>query len=498
MTSGHPSRRAVLRAAAGGAALPLAALAAACDSGPAAGNAVTAQRMATTPDLSSQVMARTRLPAFTPVTAGPADVVVNPSRTYQPFLGTGAALTDSAAYVLTTYLPATARAALLSELYSPARCNWRMLRVCMGSPDFRAQPFGYTYDDMPAAATDPGLARFSVARDTTYITPLITQILAINPAVKIIAAPWTPPAWMLASGTFEQNGCTFDDSWMGAYARYFVRFLRAYQALGIPVWAVSCQNEPVTGTFMNLGRGEEETFIGSHLGPALRAAGLGHVKILALDDDWDQYGYGAAVFGSATARPFTAGIAYHGYAGSPAVMTTVHETHPAAAQHLTEFRSMVSESPQAQMASVAGGYVAQGVAHYAQSVMLWNLALDQNGRPNQDKPGRIGVVTVDSGTGAVTRSIGYYALTHLSVFAQPGAVRCAVTTFGSSYRSASGLPRGVTTTALANPDGSAVLYAYNGLAGDASFHVVDARTGRGTPVTMTPGELSTFRWPAGQ
>lgn len=140
---------------------------------------------------------------------------------------------------------------------------------------------------------------------------------------------------MLASGTFEQSQCTFSTSRMAVYATYFVKFLQAYQALGIPVWAVTTQNEPVSGTFMNLTQSQEQTFIGSHLGPALKAA---------------------------------------------------HKAHTKAAQHLTEFRSLTSQTPAYQMASMAGGYVAQEMANYAQSVMLWNMALDQNGEPNQGAP----------------------------------------------------------------------------------------------------------------
>jgi glucosylceramidase len=457
----------------------------------------TALRMTTTADLSTKVMARSPLPAFAHLTASSSDVVVKPAQTYQEFLGTGAALTDSAAYVLTNYLDAAQRSALLTELYAPGgTCNWGMLRICIGSPDFRAEPTGYTYDDMPAGQTDPTLANFSVSRDEAYILPVISEIVAIRPGVKILACPWTPPAWMLASGTFEAGACTFNDQWMSAYAQYFVRFLKAYRAAGIPVWAVTCQNEPVSGWFMKLSTSEEATFIGTHLGPALAAAGFGGVQILAMDNSWASYTYAETVLKGAAA--YTAGAAYHGYTGSPSVGNTVHSAYPHAGQHATEFRSLTSQSLAFQMASVAGGYTAQSVAAYAQSVMLWNLALDQNGAPNQNKPGRIPVVTVDNTTAALTRRTGYYALTHLSAFAQPGAVRCASSTFGRTYNAPNTLPNNVTTAALLNPDGSIVLYAYNGYSSNKTFHIVDARTSRGTKVTMVPGELSTFTWPSGQ
>ncbi len=489
------SRRTLLAAAVAGLTVPLRADARA--GGQAA--AGTALRMTTIASLSTQVMARSALPAFTPATPAPSDVLVRPAETYQEFLGTGAALTDSAAYVLTHYLTAGRRTALLTELFAPGgTCNWGMLRICIGSPDFRAETVGYTYDDMPAGQTDPTLASFSIARDEAYVLPVISEIVAIRPDVKILACPWTPPAWMLASGTFETGGCTFAGQWMSAYAQYFVRFLRAYQAAGIPIWAVTCQNEPVAGWFLELSPAEEQSFIGSYLGPALAAAGFGNVQILAMDNSWASYTYAGSVLGSRGAAPYTAGVAYHGYLGSPSAMETVHAAFPQAGQHVTEFRSLTGQTLGFQMASMAGGYTAQSVAAHAKSVILWNLALDQNGEPNQGKPGHIPAVTVNSNTGVLTRRTGYYALTHLSAFAQPGAVRCAATTFGRAYNAPSTLPDDVTTAALLNPDGSIVLYAYNGHSTGRAFHIVDARTSRGTLVTMIPGELSTFTWPSGQ
>ncbi|HEY6276232.1 MAG TPA: glycoside hydrolase family 30 beta sandwich domain-containing protein [Streptosporangiaceae bacterium] len=491
------SRRAFLGATALGAtAAMLPSLGCAPHRLPAA-RPVPAQRVTTTSDLTTQVLAASPLPRFAAVTPGPSDVVVDPAATYQPFYGTGAALTDSAAYVLWNYLSPAARRSLLAELFAPGGpCRWGMLRVCIGSSDFRSEPVGYTYDDLPSGRTDPGMNHFSVARDRAFIVPVVREILAANPAVKIVATPWTPPAWMLASGTFEANRCTLSTRWYGAYAAYFVKFLRAYKALGIPVWAVTAQNEPLSAVFLQLSQSHEEAFIGSHLGPALASAGFGDVRVLALDDQWTGASYGTGVLTGA--GRYVSGIAYHGYAGDPSVMSGSRSAHPSATLHLTEFRNLVKESLATQMAGTAGGYVAQGVAAGASSVMLWNLALDQNGEPNQGKPGRLGVVTVDSSTGAITRRTGYYALAQMSMSAQPGALRCAATTFGAAYVAYQTYPDAVTTAALVNPDGSVVLYAYNGHPSPATFQVVDARTSRGTTVTMAAGELSTFSWPAGQ
>jgi len=452
--------------------------------GPAA-DATSRLRMDTTPDLTT-VLAESPLPPFAPVTAQPGDVTVSPQQVYQPFLGVGAALTDSAAYVLTHYMTAGQRSALLTDLYSPSGRNWQMLRVCMGSPDFRSETTGYTYDDGTA---DPSLSRFSVRRDTAFIAPVIAEILAINPAVKVLATPWTPPAWMLASGTFEHGGCTFHNDTRASYAQYFVKFVQAYQAMGIPIWAVTAQNEAVGGWFMKLSQDQESDFIVSCLGPALASAGFGNVKIFAMDDQWSEASYGQAVYASSTAHPYVAGIAYHGYRGSPVIMSNAFGE-----QHLTEWRSKVTESLAITMAGMAGGYVAGGVSNWARSVILWNLALDQNGEPNQNKPGRRGVVTVNNQTGAVTHNPEYYALAHLAMFAQPGALRCQSPSYGPAYVAYTTYPSDITTTALVNPDGSVVLYVYNGARGTREFQIIDASTSTGCTVSMTPGELSTFVW----
>ena len=452
---------------------------------PRAGAGRLRLRMTTRPGLAT-VLVRAPLPPFTPVAPAPGDVTVSPLRVFQPFLGVGAALTDAAAYVLTRYMTAAQRHTLLADLFSASGRNWQMLRVCMGSPDFRSEETGYSYAD---GAADPSLSGFSVARDTAFITPVIREILAINPAVRVLATPWTPPEWMLASGAFEASHCTFNSRYLASYARYFVKFIEAYRSLGIPIWAVTAQNEPVGGTFTEFTPSQESTFIGAHLGPALASAGLGGVKIFAMDDQWSKTAYGRAVYASSAARPHAAGVAYHGYAGSPGVMSPAYGE-----QHLTEWRSLVTESLRTTMAGMAGGYVATGVSNWARSVILWNLALDQNGEPNEDKPGRRGVVTVNNTTGGVTRNPEYYALAHLAMFAKPGARRCLSPSYGPAYRAYATYPSDITTTALANPDGSVVLYVFNGAARATTFRVVDDRNHTGFTTTMAAGELATYVW----
>ena len=463
-----------------------------------------AQRVTTTSDLATQALTASTPPAFASVLAsGPGDIVVDPCETYQQFLGVGAALTDSAAYVLTNYMSSSQRTALLKYLFSPSQCGWSMLRVCMGSQSFQNSATYTTYDDMPAGQTDTGLVNFSVLRssdgggggDTNYIIPILQQILAINPGVRIIATVWNPPLWMLSSGSLGVGGEVLNTSYYAAYAQYYVQFIQAYQSYGIPIWAVTPANEPSSHTYLNLSSTQAISVIGGNLAEALSAAGLGQVKIFCLDDDWSVgTTYPEAVLGSSVSGPNTDGVAWHGYGGSPTVMSAVQGAYPASIQLQTEWRSLSSESVALQLQGMAGGYVAGGAQNFGAGFLLWNLALDQNGAPEQSVPGRIGAVTVNNGTGAVTYNAGFYALTHLSKLVQPGARRCTSTTFGVPYTAYTTYPSSVTTCAWVNPDGSVVLYAYNGSGSPQTFQVVDRRSATAFPVTMVSGELSTFTW----
>lgn len=463
-----------------------------------------AQRITTTSDLSTDTLTASTPPAFASVLAtGPGDVVVDPCETFQQFLGCGAALTDSAAYVLTNYMTSLQRSTLLNYLFSPSQCGWSMLRVCMGSQSFQNSATYTTYDDMPSGQTDPNLLNFSVLKssdgggggDTNYIIPILQQILAINPGVRIIATVWNPPLWMLSSGTLGNSGEVLNPAYYSAYAQYFVSFIQAYQSYGIPIWAVTPANEPSSQTYLNLTSTQAISVIGGNLAEALAAAGLGAVKIFCLDDDWSVgTTYPEAVLASSVSGPNTDGVAWHGYGGNPAVMSALQGAYPNAIQIQTEWRSLTTESVALQMQGMAGGYVATGAQNFSAGFLLWNLALDQNANPNQSVPNRLPAVTVNNSTGAVTYNAGFYALTHLAELVQPGARRCLSTTFGAPYVAYTTYPSSVTTCAWVNPDGSVVLYAYNGSGSSQTFQVADRRSGTAFPVTMVSGELSTFTW----
>src|SRR5260370_5598408 len=203
-------------------------------------------------------------------------ITVNDSKQYQVIDGFGASLTDSSAWVIWSDLNASQQAALMQQLFNPTTgIGLSFLRQPMGATDF-APNGNYSYDDVPFGQTDPQLANFSIAHDTPYIIPLLQQALAINPAVRVVALPWSPPAWMKTSGTM--NGGNMNPAYFRSLAQYFVDYVQAYQGQGIPIYAVSVQTEPLYSTTgypsEYLAATDESTLLGNYLEPALTPAGL--------------------------------------------------------------------------------------------------------------------------------------------------------------------------------------------------------------------------------
>ena len=301
--------------------------------GPPAGPA-TISALAAVKTLSglSAAMAPASVNAFV-ATATPAatQIVVDPSKTDQTFLGVGAALTDSAVYCLTTYLTKAQRTALFTEMFGTNGLS--TVRLCMGSSDFYRNTNYYTYADNGGTA-DPSLTTFSVAQDTANgITGLAQEILAINSNVKFIATTWSPPSWMKSNNALVNGSFVVNAANMTTLANYFVKFIQAYAALGIPIYAVTPQNEPNVNNnnypCCGWAVADLVTFVKSYLGPAFAAAGLS-TKIWMGDADWNTTpSYANAAFADATASSYVAGSAWHGYVGTPATETAVHTSYPA-------------------------------------------------------------------------------------------------------------------------------------------------------------------------
>ncbi|MCC3156694.1 glucan endo-1,6-beta-glucosidase [Hymenobacter sp. 15J16-1T3B] len=409
---------------------------------------------------------------------------VSTAQQYQTIDGFGAALTGSAAYLLQRKLNAAQREALLQDLFTTTGngIGLSYLRMSIGSSDFSLG--NYSYDDPPAGQPDPTLAYFSIAPDQADLLPTLQQIWALNAGVKLLGSPWSAPAWMKSSQSMIRG--RLNPSAYPAFAQYFVKYVQAFGAAGVPVDAITVQNEPLYEPAgypgMLMSAAEQTDFIKNHLGPAFSAHNI-TAKIIAYDHNWDHPEYPITVLNDAAARRYVAGSAFHGYGGSVPAMTTVHDAHPDKDLYFTEQSGgQWAPSFADNLRGMTRDLIIGTTRNWSRNVLLWNLALDENYGPiNGGCANCRGVVTIAQTSGTVTRNVEYYVLGHASRFVRPGAVRVAST-------ASSAFPN----VAFLNPDGSKVLLVLNDQSQTQSFRL--KYNGKYLGFTLPAGAVVTFKW----
>ena len=420
-------------------------------------------------------------------------IVVSEDTSYQEIVGFGAALTDASAWLIQHKVDAARRESLLQELFgassrpSPREprpaIGLSFLRLDMGASDFALRQ--YSYDDMPPGETDPTLAHFSIDPDRAETLPIVKRALAINPRLSIMASPWSAPAWMKSTGSMITG--TLRPEAYEPYALYFKKFIEAYGAAGVPILAITVQNEPhfEPGDYpgMRLEPAARSRLIGQFLGPLLERSRL-DTRILDWDHNWDEPQSPLAVLADSSARRYVSGVAWHCYAGDVAAQRVVHDAYPDKDAYFTECSGGEWAPKFAEnLTWMVRNLIVGATRNWARGVLLWNLALDEHQGPHTGGCGNCrGVVTIDS-SGAVHRNEEYYALAHASRFVRPGARRIA---------SSSGVD-GLESVAFRNPDdGSKALIVVNTGPTERSFAV--RAGGRGFQYALASDAVATFRW----
>ncbi|HYM95205.1 MAG TPA: glycoside hydrolase, partial [Chitinophagaceae bacterium] len=266
--------------------------------------------------------------SFKQTTNGYPSIQVDSTITYQPIDGFGYSLTGGSAYVI-NQLNASDKSALLNELFGSGANSVGVsyLRISIGSSDLNASVF--SYDDMPAGQTDTALVNFNLSKDTVDVIPLLKQILAINPNIKFLGSPWSAPVWMKDNGS--SIGGSLQPQYYNVYAKYFVKYIQAMQAKGIPINAVTVQNEPQYGgnnPSMVMSATQQADFIKNDLGPAFKATGI-TTKIIIWDHNCDNPGFPITVLNDPAAYQYIDGSAFHLYGGDISALSTVHTAYPA-------------------------------------------------------------------------------------------------------------------------------------------------------------------------
>jgi glucosylceramidase len=468
---------------------------------------VAAHVWLTTPDGTNRLADKGTV-AFGTASPTAPTVVVDPTLTYQRMQGFGAAITDSSASVLSGLSPA-ARTATMRSLFDPVTGDGLdYLRQPIGGSDFVATA-AYTYDDLPAGQTDYAQRDFSIAHDQAQILPLLREAKAINPRLRVVATPWSPPAWMKTGDSLVGGRLIDDPRVYRAYALYLLKFVEAYQANGVPVDTITVQNEPQNRTpsgypGTDMPSWQEEKVI-EDLGPMLREAHL-PTQILAYDHNWTEHpndvaatppdesadidAYPQNVLNSPAAQ-WVSGVAFHCYSGDPSAMTAFHNQFPDKAIYFTECSGSQSGDPANTFSDTLKWHTRNltigATRNWAETVVNWNLALDPSGGPHVGGCGTCtGVVTVGPGD-TVTDNAEYYTLGHLARFVKPGAVRIASTSFGTT-----GWNGQVMDVAFRNPDGGTVLVAHNENDNPQTFAVKEGS--QSFTYTLPGGALATFTW----
>ena len=411
-------------------------------------------------------------------------VIVDDHQVYQRFLGVGAALTGSSALLLGRLKP-DVRDQVLARLFSPIDgIGLSVVRQPFGANDFSIG--SRTYDDQPAGVTDPSLAHFSLADDPTVVLPLLRQARRLNSSLAVVGTPWSAPAWMKTSNSLI--GGSLRPEFYDVYAHYLVRAVQDYAANGVPVNAITPQNEPSFSPpgypGMTLDAQQQKDLIDQHLAPALAAAGA-HVGIWALDDNYSRAADAQALLSDPVTRSHLAGVAFHCYQGDVSSMGAIHAQYPT-----TELA--ISECTGGDWSPDFGNnlkwdmrtLLIDGIRNGATWITKWNTALDPSGGPtNGGCQNCRGLLTIDPNTGSVRYNEDYYALGQIGRFVVPGAHVIASTDYGDGS---------INTAAFRNPDGSHVLVALNSGSQPRSFTV--STGGRGFGDTLPAGAVATFTW----
>jgi glucosylceramidase len=430
----------------------------------------------------------------------PLAIYLEPATTYQEILGFGGAFTDASCYHLHLMEP-DARHAFLSDLYGPSGLRLSVGRTCIGTSDYSTKM--YSYDDTPEP--DPDLKQFSIEQDQAWIVPTLREAQQINPDLYLFSCVWSPPGWMKSGGSML-GGC-MKERWFAAHAQYFVKFLQAYADAGIKIKAVTVNNEVDTdqdGHFPATlwAQQHEMVFVAFNLGPALEKASL-DTKIWILDHNYNLWGRVADELSNPQVAKYVDGVAWHSYSGTPDAMTRIHEMFPDKHMYFTEGGPPANmfgpseerhpgQQPRRDDSSFATDWTRWSssftgmLRNRARCICVWNLILDENGRPDITNPPRPmrrgGLVSLDSKTKELTYSGNYYAFPHYSKLIQRGA-----RIFASS-----GDLTGIDHVAAENPDKSRVLVLTNN---NNAEQKVQCKLGdQILRVALPSGSITSFVW----
>lgn len=354
-----------------------------------------------------------------------AKINLDPSTTYQEMDGFGYTLTGGSSLHLQK-MNARARSKILDELFGkgPNSIGVSYLRVSIGASDLDEYP--WSYNDMPPGKTDTDLKHFSMAYDTLYLIPTLKEILKISPRIKIMGSPWSPPVWM--KDNKDTRGGSLLKKYYPVYANYFVKYIKSMETEGIPIDAITIQNEPLhpgnNPSLLMLAE-DQADFIKNFLGPAFKENGI-KTKIILYDHNADRPDYPISILDDPEAAQYVDGSAFHLYGGSIDALSEVHNAHPEKHLYFTEQWIGAPGNFEENLSWHIENLIIGAPRNWSRNVLQWNLAADENQQPHTDRGGCtrcLGAITIKGDS--ITRNPAYYIIAHASKFVTPGSVRIA-------------------------------------------------------------------------
>jgi len=376
-------------------------------------------------------------------------IVIDSARTLQTVDGFGYTLTGGSA-TLINKLTAEQKRSLLQELFGKKENSISIsyLRVSIGASDLSAEVF--SYDDMSSGQIDTALKNFNLSKDTVDLVPLLKEIVAINPAIKIMGSPWSPPGWMKDNG--NSKGGSLQLKYYNVYAQYFVEYINAMKANGITIDAITPQNEPQHGgnnPSMVMSAEKQANFIKNNLGPAFKAAGI-TTKIIVWDHNCDNPNYPITILNDPAAKQYIDGSAFHLYNGDISALDTVHNLHPDKNLYFTEQWTGAKGSFEGDLKWHIRNVIIGSMRNWSKIALEWNLASDSSYNPHT--PGGCteckGALTIN---GDIKRNVSYYIVAQVSKFVSPGSIVMATN-----------IPeKGLPNVVFKTPNGKKVLVVMN-------------------------------------
>lgn len=418
---------------------------------------------------------------------GDATIIIDDKKQYQKMDGFGFALTGGSAQHIIK-MSADARSKLLHQLFDSTgnSIGISYLRLSIGASDLNEKVF--SYDDV---AGDTSLAHFDLAEDKTDVIPVMQEILKINPKIKILGSPWSPPAWMKTNN--DTRGGRLKPEYYHAYANYLAKYIKAMQGYDITIDAITVQNEPLhpgNNPSLLMVAPDEADFIKYHLGPLFKAKNI-KTKIIIYDHNADRPDYPISILDDKAAAKYIDGSGFHLYNGNIDALTYVHDVHPDKNIYFTEqmvvqFNRQNGEDDD-DMSKInivwpVSSLIIDAPRNWSKNVLLWNLAADAAFKPFTDRGGCPvcqGAVTIEKDN--VSYNLAYYTAAHASKFVRPGAIRIA-----------SNMIEDLPNVAYKTPGGNTVLIVANTGETDRSFNI--QYHNKTATALLKAGAVATYTW----